>query len=126
MLDQVELGRDLARRFPAELSGGQKQRIVIARALATRPLMLVCDEPTSSLDALVAREVLGLLMRLQAAEGIACLFITHDLNIVSSIAGRTAVLHNGQIVRSGVTEEVLRQLSDPHPTALVEPIPWFS
>ncbi|MVA63830.1 ABC transporter ATP-binding protein [Agrobacterium vitis] len=126
MLDQVELGRDMARRFPGELSGGQKQRVAIARALAARPLMLICDEPTSSLDALVAREVLALLMRRQAAEGIACLFITHDLNIVSSIANRTAVLHNGQIVRSGATKEVLLQLSDPHPTALVEPIPWVS
>ncbi|QTG17195.1 ABC transporter ATP-binding protein (plasmid) [Agrobacterium tumefaciens] len=125
MLDQVELGRDMAGRFPAELSGGQKQRVAIARALAARPLMLVCDEPTSSLDALVAREVLGLLMRLQADEGIACLFITHDLNIVSAIAGRTAVLDNGQIVRSGATAEVLRQPSDSHAAALVESIPWF-
>ncbi|MGV1958879.1 ABC transporter ATP-binding protein [Agrobacterium sp. 22-224-1] len=125
MLDQVELGRDMAGRFPAELSGGQKQRVAIARALAARPLMLVCDEPTSSLDALVAREVLGLLMRLQAGEGIACLFITHDLNIVSAIAGRTAVLDNGQIVRSGATAEVLRQPSDSHAAALDEPIPWF-
>lgn len=125
MLDQVELGRDMAERFPAELSGGQKQRVAIARALAARPLMLVCDEPTSSLDALVAREVLGLLMRLQADEGIACLFITHDLNIVSAIAGRTAVLDNGQIVRSGATAEVLRQPSDSHAAALVESIPWF-
>nr|UVZ00143.1 ABC transporter ATP-binding protein [Agrobacterium fabrum] len=64
-------------------------------------------------------------MRLQAGEGIACLFITHDLNIVSAIAGRTAVLDNGQIVRSGATAEVLRQPSDSYAAALDEPIPWF-
>ncbi|NTF91422.1 ABC transporter ATP-binding protein [Agrobacterium rhizogenes] len=98
MLDQVELGRDLARRFPGELSGGQKQRVAIARALAARPLMLICDEPTSSLDALVAREVLALLMRLQAAEGMACLFITHDLNIVGAVATRVIKLRDGEIL----------------------------
>ncbi|MGI8398278.1 ABC transporter ATP-binding protein (plasmid) [Agrobacterium deltaense] len=97
-LDQVELSRDLINRFPGELSGGQKQRVAIARALAARPRVLICDEPTSALDALVAREVLSLLMRLQVAEGIACLFITHDLNIVGAVATRVIELRDGQIV----------------------------
>ncbi|MGV1832915.1 ABC transporter ATP-binding protein [Agrobacterium vitis] len=97
MLDQVELGRDLINRFPDELSGGQKQRVAIARALASRPRVLICDEPTSSLDALVAREILGLLMHLQKANGIAYLFITHDLNIVRAVASRTIALRHGEI-----------------------------
>ncbi|AHK05184.1 ABC transporter ATP-binding protein (plasmid) [Agrobacterium radiobacter] len=98
MLEQVELGRELANRFPGELSGGQKQRVVIARALAARPRILICDEPTSSLDALVARDVLSLLMRLQVSDGIACLFITHDLNVVGAVATRVIELAQGEVV----------------------------
>ncbi|MCZ7448130.1 ABC transporter ATP-binding protein [Rhizobium rhizogenes] len=98
VLDQVELSRDLVNRFPGELSGGQKQRVAIARALAARPRVLICDEPTSALDALVAREVLALLLRLQVAEHIACLFITHDLNIVGAIATRVIELRDGEIL----------------------------
>ncbi|MCD1266406.1 hypothetical protein B5M44_15900 [Shinella sumterensis] len=123
LLEQVELSPSLARRFPAELSGGQKQRVAIARAIAARPQILICDEPTSALDTLVARDVLALLMRLQAENSIGCLFITHDLNIVRSIASRTAVLRHGQIVRAGYTSEVLAPPFDDYTGKLVAAVP---
>ncbi len=123
LLEQVELSPEIAHRFPAELSGGQKQRVAIARAIAARPRVLICDEPTSALDTLVAREVLALLMRLQAASNVACLFITHDLNIVRSIASRTAVLRDGQIVRKGPTRDVLSPPFDAYTETLVRSVP---
>nr|AAO33779.1 OphE [Agrobacterium tumefaciens] len=111
MLEQVELGRELANRFPGELSGGQKQRVVIARALAARPRILICDEPTSSLDALVA-DVLSLLMRLQVSDGIRCLFITHDLNVVGAVATRVIELAQGEVVERNCRHQLV-QLSAP-------------
>src|ERR1700754_3336571 len=82
LLDEIEMGKGFLNRYPAELSGGQKQRVCIARALAAKPKLIICDEVTSALDPLVAHGILKLLLDLQAQEGVAYMFITHDLATV--------------------------------------------
>jgi peptide/nickel transport system ATP-binding protein len=93
LLDQIEMGKGFADRYPAELSGGQKQRVCIARSLAAKPKLIICDEVTSALDPLVAEGILKLLLDLQAQENVAYLFITHDLATVRSIADSIAVMY---------------------------------
>ena len=90
LLEKIEMGKGFADRYPAELSGGQKQRVCIARALAAQPRLIICDEVTSALDPLVANGILKLLLDLQKEEGVAYLFITHDLATVKSIADSIA------------------------------------
>lgn len=123
LLAQVELDPSLAKRYPRSLSGGQKQRVCIARALAARPQLIICDEPTSALDPLVAKDVLALLLRLQRESGIAYLFITHDLNIVRSIAAHVTILHLGKVVRRGETDDVLSPPFDTYTERLVKSVP---
>jgi peptide/nickel transport system ATP-binding protein len=106
LLREVGLDPALADRHPDELSGGQKQRVCIARALAARPDLLVCDEVTAALDPLIAVEILELLRRLQEDIGVSCLFITHDLGTVRRIAHRVVVMLRGQIVAQGPTAAV--------------------
>ena len=101
LLDQIEMGAGFENRYPAELSGGQKQRVCIARALAAKPKLILCDEVTSALDPLVADGILKLLLNLQAQEGVAYLFITHDLATVKAIADKIAVMYRGKVVRYG-------------------------
>ncbi|MFT6684220.1 MAG: peptide/nickel transport system ATP-binding protein, partial [Loktanella salsilacus] len=101
LLDQIEMGKGFIDRYPAELSGGQKQRVCIARALAAKPRLIICDEVTSALDPLVADGILKLLLDLQAQEGVAYMFITHDLATVKAIADQIAVMHRGKVVRYG-------------------------
>ena len=98
LLDQIEMGKGFADRYPAELSGGQKQRVCIARALAANPRLIICDEVTSALDPLVADGILKLMLALQADAGVAYLFITHDLATVRAIADRIAVMFDGRIM----------------------------
>lgn len=123
LLRQVELDPKLALRRPGELSGGQKQRVCIARALAARPRIIVCDEVTSALDPLIADEVLKLLGRLQAEQGIAYVFITHDFSAVRAMADRIAVMHRGRIVRQGFADAVLRPPYDDYTRSLIEAVP---
>jgi peptide/nickel transport system ATP-binding protein len=123
LLHQVELEPALMGRYPAELSGGQKQRVCIARALAAEPEAIVCDEPTSALDPLVAQGVLSLLARLKASTGVSLLFITHDINIVRSIADSIAVMHQGRIVRSGAAAAVLTPPFDAETARLLSAVP---
>src|SRR5688572_22002546 len=107
LLEAIEMGTGFADRYPAELSGGQKQRVCIARALAAKPKLIICDEVTSALDPLVANGILRLLLDLQKAEDVAYLFITHDLATVKSIADSIAVMYRGKVVRYGSRTKVL-------------------
>jgi peptide/nickel transport system ATP-binding protein len=123
LLQLVELSPELATRAPAELSGGQKQRVCIARALAAEPDLIVCDEVTSALDALVAEEILKLLERLQRESGIAYLFITHDFGVVRRIADRVAVMFQGSVVDQGPISRIFSPPYHPYTEALLSSVP---
>ena len=123
LLDQIEMGKGFAARYPAELSGGQKQRVCIARALAAQPKLIICDEVTSALDPLVADGILKLLLTLQAEAGVAYLFITHDLATVKSIADKIAVMFKGAVVRYGQKSDVLTPPFDDYTDLLLSSVP---
>ena len=119
LVEAVGLDADMLDRHPHQFSGGQRQRIAIARALATDPVLLVCDEAVSALDAHHRAAVLDLLAKLKRERGLALLFVTHDLAAAAAVAERIAVLEAGRIVETGLTAEVLRLPRHPHTQALV-------
>jgi peptide/nickel transport system ATP-binding protein len=123
LLEQIEMGKGFFDRYPAELSGGQKQRVCIARALAAKPRLIICDEVTSALDPLVADGILKLLLDLQAQEGVAYMFITHDLATVRAIADQIAVMHRGKVVRYGPKSQVLQPPFDDYTELLLASVP---
>jgi oligopeptide/dipeptide ABC transporter ATP-binding protein len=123
LLAEVGLGASVAARWPSELSGGQRERVAIARALATRPKLLVCDEPVSALDASIAAQIVNLLLELQKTLGLAYLFISHDLAMVSRIADAVAVLFAGRIVEEGPFAAVAARPLHPYTAALVSSVP---
>lgn len=123
LLDEIELGEGFQDRYPAELSGGQKQRVCIARALAAKPKLIICDEVTSALDPLVADGILKLLLKLQKIEDVSYLFITHDLATVKAIADSIAVMFQGEVVRYGPKSQVLAPPFDDYTDLLLSSVP---
>lgn len=123
MMDQVGLAPALADRYPHELSGGQRQRAAIARAIALRPPLVICDEPTAALDLSIQAQILNLLKDLKAETGCAFLYITHDLQTVRYLADRVAVMYMGQIVEIGPTEDVFTHPKHPYTQALLASSP---
>ncbi|QWF16770.1 dipeptide ABC transporter ATP-binding protein [Lysobacter capsici] len=119
LLRDVGLDEAMLDRYPHQFSGGQRQRIAIARALATSPDLLVCDEAVSALDAHHRASILALLARLKRERGLALLFVTHDLAAAAAVAERIAVLEGGRIVETGPTAQVLKMPQHAHTRALV-------
>jgi peptide/nickel transport system ATP-binding protein len=123
LLLAVGLRADQAMRYPHELSGGQRQRAVLARALATEPALLVCDEPISALDVSIQAQVMNLLVELQERFGMGMLFVSHDLRAVRQVSHRIAVMYLGRIVEEGDPDAVLQDPAHPYARALVSAIP---
>ncbi len=123
LLRSVGLRPDQGNAYPHELSGGQRQRAVLARALATRPDLLVCDEPVSALDVSIQAQVVNLLADLQKEFGLAILFISHDLKLVGNIADEVAVMYLGAIVERGTPAAIYDCPAHPYTRALMEAIP---
>jgi len=123
LLRRVGLTPAMKLRYPHEFSGGQRQRIAIARALAVAPRLIVCDEPTSALDVSVQAQILNLMRELQDELGLAYLFITHNLGVVSYLAHEVAVMYLGRIVERGPVERVLAAPAHPYTVALLAAVP---
>ncbi|MFN2485984.1 MAG: oligopeptide/dipeptide ABC transporter ATP-binding protein [Acidimicrobiia bacterium] len=123
LLAAVHLPPGYANRFPTQLSGGERQRVAIARALAARPKLIVCDEVVSALDVSVQANILTLLAELQASEGIAYLFITHDLAVVRWLAHHVYVLYLGRILEAGTPEEIFSPPYQPYTEMLLKSVP---
>lgn len=125
VLEEVGLG-GFGGRLAHQMSGGQRQRIAIARAIVSRPRLVVADEPVSALDMTIQAQVLALLQKLQSEHGFACLFITHDLSVVDQVADQVVVMSEGRIVERGVTRGVLQEPRHPYTRALVEATPCYN
>lgn len=123
ILKKVELSPDVMERFPHAFSGGQRQRISIARALGLQPKVLICDEVTSALDVSVQAQVLQLLQKLKEEEGMALIFISHDLAVVRQLCERLVVLYLGSVVEQGPCSDMFSIPRHPYTRALLDAIP---
>ncbi len=119
LLDAVQLPRELLARVPRQLSGGERQRVGIARALATDPDLLICDEPIASLDVSVGAKIVELLRRLHASRRMALLFISHDLRAVAALCEQIAVMSKGRILETAPTDELLSHPRHPYTELLI-------
>ncbi len=123
LLDQVGLDHHVAERYPSEVSGGQRQRIAIARALAMKPRLMVCDEAVSALDVSTQSQIVNLLQDLQEELGISYLFIAHDLSVVRHVSHRIGVMYLGNLVEVGDAEDVYNDPQHPYSRMLLDAIP---
>lgn len=123
LLERVGLPREMVSRFPHELSGGQRQRIGIARALATEPKFIVCDEPIAALDSSIQAQVINLLMDLQKELGLTYLFISHDLSMVRHISDRICIMYLGSVVELADAQQIDENPVHPYTRALFSAVP---
>jgi peptide/nickel transport system ATP-binding protein len=123
LLESIEMDASYIDRYPNELSGGQKQRISIARALAAKPEIIICDEVTSALDQIVQEEILQLLMKLQKETNVTYLFITHDIATVRAISDEIVVMHRGKVVQQGPKSKVLNPPYPAYTELLLSSVP---
>ncbi|MGW0683842.1 ABC transporter ATP-binding protein [Streptomyces sp. NPDC002754] len=121
-LERVRLSVELLSRLPGELSGGQRQRVAVARALVTRPRLVILDEPVSALDSANRVQILEILKELRA-DGTALVFISHDLGSVAGVADRVAVLYRGELVETGATDTVVNEPRHPYTRLLLGSAP---
>ena len=115
--------RTMYTKYPHELSGGMRQRVMIAAALACKPDMLIADEPTTALDVSIQAQILALLREIQAALGMAVLFITHNLEVVAELCKRVAVIYGGKIVEAGTVDSLFQKPAHPYTEGLLRSIP---
>lgn len=123
VFEEVGLDPKFVDRFPHQLSGGQRQRVAIGRALALKPPLVICDEPTAALDLSVRAQILNLLKDVQRASDCAFLYISHDLTTVRFLADRVAVMYLGRIVEEGPTEQIFASPRHPYTRALLDSAP---
>jgi peptide/nickel transport system ATP-binding protein len=123
LIDLVELGRSMLGKFPHEMSGGERQRVCIARALAVKPALLVCDEALSALDLSIRSQVLDLLNGLKDRLSLSILFISHDLGVVRHIAERIVIMQRGKAVEQGLCREVLEHPESEYVKNLIAAVP---
>lgn len=123
LFDEVGLDRRWLDRYPHQLSGGQRQRVAIGRALATKPPLVICDEPTAALDLSIRAQILNLLKQIQRTHSCSFLYISHDLLTVRFLADRVAVMYLGRIVEEGPTEVIFTEPRHPYTRALMDSAP---